>query len=95
MDTQTLLNILSCGEEKVLIIINAREEAAKTNQNNAGHAVYQPGVQAVPDTDPGWGHLEENGQQHLIHFRNLILKGIQSAGKKLINWSRFKESSKD
>ena len=87
-NVQTLLSILHSGEEKALILTDAREEADKTNQNNVGHAVYQPGVQAILDTDPGWDHQEQNGQQHLTHFRDLILKSIQLAGKKPLNWSR-------
>ena len=39
VDVQTLLDILLSGEEKTLIITNAREEANKTNQNNAGKVV--------------------------------------------------------
>lgn len=55
-------------------------------KNNMEHDVYQPRLQAVPNMDPG--HWEENGQQHSIHFSNVILKGIQSAGKKSINWNK-------
>lgn len=56
VDVQTLLNILLSGEEKALIITNAREEANKTNQNNQGRLYYQPGVQAIPEMVPEWDH---------------------------------------
>ena len=94
VDVQTLLNILHSREEKTLIIIIAREEADKTNQNNSVKAVspYQHGVQLILTVVSGWDPWEENSLwQHLIHFRDLIHKDIQPMGKKFTNWSRFQK----
>ena len=72
------------GEEKAVIITNAREEAGKSESNDMGLAGNLGHSQHGPWTGPSRG--KQSAAPHT--FSDLILKGIQWAGKKPINWSR-------
>ena len=64
------------------------------NRNSAGHAIFK----LMPDNEPNWDHWD-NGEwgrrQRLTHFKNMILKGTQAAGKKPVSWNKIKEISQE
>lgn len=70
-------------------------EADKINRDTAGHHTYQPGAQAIPKMDPNWDFRDNTGEGRLRHLRNMILKGIQAAGRKPINWSQIQEITQE
>ena len=39
--------------------------------------------------------MEQGGRQRLTHYKNIILKGIQAAGKKPVNWYKIKEINQE
>jgi len=76
-DIQSLLSVLLTGEEN----LKAWEEADKKNRNNAGHAIFRTKNQVVPDYKPTWDHQDHGegvGRQRLTHYKNIILKRINS-----------------
>ena len=74
------------------------EEADSENRNDAGHAIFRPGNQLVPDNEPNWDYQnnrEEDGRQRLVRYKIMILKGIQVAGNKPVKWNKIKEINQE
>lgn len=93
-DIQSLLKVLLTGEEKATIFSKFQEKANKENRNNAGYAIFRLGNQAVLDNEPNWDQLDngEGGErQRLTRYKSMILKRIQTAGQKPVNWNKIQE----
>lgn len=93
-DIRAFSRYSKCGKKRPRSFQKPRRKQTKRteqNRNKASHAIFRPRNRAVPDKEPNWDHPDEEGgggRQRLTHSINMILKGIQAAGREPINWNR-------
>ena len=85
---QSLLITLLAAEEKSVVLLKAKEEAA--NEYVPGSEICRPSEQAVPGTDSR-NPNDLDDQEKLGEFRGLLLKATQMVSQPPINWSELRE----
>ena len=80
-DCQQLLGTLLTGEEKQRVLLEAR----KAVRDNA----------AFPLERPDWDYTTTEGRNHLVLYRQLLLAGLQNAGRSPTNLAKVKGITQD
>ena len=97
-DIQCFLNVPPPEKEKAMVFSKAGEEANKEKRNDSGHAMFRLGNQEVSDNKLNWDHWDNgewSARQRLTHYKNMILKRIQAAGKKPVNWDKIRKINQE
>ena len=87
-DCQQLLGTLLTGEEKQRVLLEAR----KAVRGNDGRPTQLPNEvnAAFPLERPGWDYTTTEGRNHLVLYRQLLLAGLQTAGRSPTNLAKVK-----
>ena len=87
-DCQQLLGTLLTGEEKQRVLLEAR----KAVRGNDGRPTQLPNEinAAFPLERPDWDYTTTEGRNHLVLYRQLLLAGLQNAGRSPTNLAKVK-----
>nr|AAA46509.1 gag protein [Murine leukemia virus] len=87
-DCQQLLGTLLTGEEKQRVLLEAR----KAVRGNDGRPTQLPNEvnSAFPLERPDWDYTTPEGRNHLVLYRQLLLAGLQNAGRSPTNLAKVK-----
>lgn len=87
-DCQQLLGTLLTGEEKQRVLLEAR----KAVRGNDGRPTQLPNKvnAAFPLERPDWDYTTTEGRNHLVLYRQLLLAGLQNAGRSPTNLAKVK-----
>lgn len=87
-DCQQLLGTLLTGEEKQRVLLEAR----KAVRGNDGRPTQLPNEvdAAFPLERPDWDYTTQRGRNHLVLYRQLLLAGLQNAGRSPTNLAKVK-----
>nr|AMK06427.1 putative gag polyprotein [Murine leukemia virus] len=87
-DCQQLLGTLLTGEEKQRVLLEAR----KAVRGDDGRPTQLPNEinDAFPLERPDWDYTTPAGRNHLVLYRQLLLAGLQHAGRSPTNLAKVK-----